>query len=485
MLQETPAQLVAHLSHDNGWWRDTAQQLLVLKQDKSVVPALQKLVRSSTNLVERFHALWTLEGLNALDAGLVREQLKDPAPRMRIQAIRASETLYKAGSRGFADDYRAMTKDPDSDVALQALLSANLFKLPNVEALIKETQEANKARGIQEIGRQMLQRIANAANTAAAFSPAQQEQLKEGETVYKTLCFSCHGEDGRGVAMAGAGEGAVMAPPLAGSPRVQGHRDYVINTLLHGMTGPIAGQTYSGQVMLPMGTQTDQWIANIASFVRNSFGNTASFVTPADVARARAANSARKTPWTFAELEGSLPRLMPADPSWKAAASHNTERAGSGLTLAAWTTAAPQEPGMWFQVELPQPAMVAEIQFDAGAPGGRGIGGGRGGQRGQAPPAGRGGAPAGAAGTAPAQPPAGRGTPPPVFGSFPLGYRVQVSMDGKSWSAPVAEGKGSPATTIATFRPVQARFIRVTQTDSAENAPPWSVLNFRVYTVGK
>ena len=41
MNNETPAQLVAHLSHPNGWWRDTAQQLLVLKQDKSVVPALQ------------------------------------------------------------------------------------------------------------------------------------------------------------------------------------------------------------------------------------------------------------------------------------------------------------------------------------------------------------------------------------------------------------------------------------------------------------
>ena len=41
MLDETPAQLVAHLTHPNGWWRDTAQQLLVLKQDKSVVPALK------------------------------------------------------------------------------------------------------------------------------------------------------------------------------------------------------------------------------------------------------------------------------------------------------------------------------------------------------------------------------------------------------------------------------------------------------------
>jgi putative membrane-bound dehydrogenase-like protein len=45
MLSETPAELVSHLSHPNGWWRDMAQRLLVLKQDKSVVPALQQLVR--------------------------------------------------------------------------------------------------------------------------------------------------------------------------------------------------------------------------------------------------------------------------------------------------------------------------------------------------------------------------------------------------------------------------------------------------------
>ena len=112
MLQETPAQLVAHLSHDNGWWRDTAQQLLVQRQDKSVVPALQTLVRSSKNLVARFHALWTLEGLNALDAGLVREQLKDP---IRGCGSRRSARARRSTRRPprFADDYRAMTKDPD------------------------------------------------------------------------------------------------------------------------------------------------------------------------------------------------------------------------------------------------------------------------------------------------------------------------------------------------------------------------------------
>jgi mono/diheme cytochrome c family protein len=420
---------------------------------------LQTLARSSTNLVARFHALWTLEGLGALDLAMVREQMKDSNPRMRVQAIRASETLYKAGTRALADDYRAMTKDPDAEVALQAMLTANLFTLPNVESLIKDTMASNKAKGIQEIGQRMLQRIAAAATvTAAGYSPEQQAQLKEGETVYKSLCQVCHGEDARGMPVAGSTDGSMMGPPLAGSPRVQGHRDYVIKTLLHGMTGPLAGQTYT-QVMLPMGTQKDDWIANIASYIRNSFGNNASFIAPADVARVRTATSSRKTMWTFPELETTLPRMIPVDPSWVASSSHNSDRAANGLTLAAWTTGEPQQPGMWFQVELPKPANVTEIQFDSGPPGGRagrgggrGIGGGRGG--------------------------------PPTFGSHPAAYQVQVSMDGKSWGKPVAEGKGTGTPTIITFRPVQAKFVRVTQTGTAENQAAWSVLNFRVYASG-
>jgi mono/diheme cytochrome c family protein len=267
-------------------------------------------------------------------------------------------------------------------VALQALLTAQLFNLPNVEALIQETQASNAARGIQEIGRQVLERRAKAAATLSmAYTPQQLEQLKEGEAIYKSLCFTCHGDDGRGVALGGGEDGSgapMMGPPLGGSPRVQGHRDYVIKTLLHGMAGPMAGQTFT-QVMVPMGAQNDQWIAAISSYVRNSFGNAGSFVSTVDVARVRAATAARQTMWTFEELEASLPRLLPADTRWKATASHHAERAANGLTLAAWTTAEPQQPGMWYQVELPQAAMLTEIQFDSGSPGGqRARGGGRG-----------------------------------------------------------------------------------------------------------
>ena len=84
----------------------------------------------------------------------------------------------------------------------------------------------------------------------------------------------------------------MMAPPLAGSPRVQGHRDYIIKVLLKGMTGPLDGKTYR-DVMVPM-DRTDEWVAGVASYVRTSFGNTGGLVTPADVARVRAETPAAR-----------------------------------------------------------------------------------------------------------------------------------------------------------------------------------------------
>ena len=113
-----------------------------------------------------------------------------------------------------------------------------------------------------------------------------------------------------------------MAPPLSGSPRVRGHRDYIVKALLKGMTGPVDGKTYT-DVMVPMGAaNNDEWIAASASYVRNSFGNNGDFITPADVARVRAATKDRGAPWTTAELTGALPVQLVTD-GWKVTASHN------------------------------------------------------------------------------------------------------------------------------------------------------------------
>jgi mono/diheme cytochrome c family protein/glucose/arabinose dehydrogenase len=450
MLNETAGQLVAHLAHPNGWWRDTAQQLLVLKQDRSVVPALERMVRTHSNLLARFHALWTLEGLGALDAALTRAALRDGEPRMRIQAIRASESLYKAGDKSFAADWRALAEDTDTDVVIQAMLTMNVLKVPDAAATARSAMVSHKARGVQFVADRIVNppaSVTGAGSGGLPLTPEQQTVMARGGAIYTELCFSCHGEDGRGTPVPGAVTGTVMAPSLSGSARVNGHREYVIKPLLHGMSGQIDGKAYP-QVMVPLGSNTDQWIADVASYVRNSFGNSATWVTASDVARARAAVADRKTPWTLGELETSLPRpLIPdagPDARWKVTASHNSSGAAGALDYTRWTSDAPQQPGMWIQVALPTPVVLTEIQFDSPPiPGGR----------------------SGAPSTA----------------TFPRGYRVEVSTDGTTWSAPVAEGQGSGRITSISFAPVRASYVRISQTLAIENAPVWSIERLRLY----
>ena len=473
MYGDSSATLVSHLEHQHGWWRDTAQKLLVLRQDKSVVPALQALARTSSNQLGRIHALWTLEGLGALDASLARELMKSPDPRIRIQAIRASESLYKgsAGDKSLADDYKAMAKDPDHDVAIQAMLTLNVHKAPGSAALIESMVKGSPVRGIREIGAQLLKPGGSRGQGAAFADPGagtlglpteQRRSLQRGADIYKELCTTCHGPDGKGAPMGGAAPGTTLAPSLVSSVRVLGHRDYVIQVLLHGLTGEIDGVSYPGGIMAPMGTNTDEWIADASNFVRNSFGNAASFVTPAHVATVRRATSARTTMWTLPELMSATPSLMTNQAEWKATASHNTAMAGNGINGAGatrWDSGAPQAPGMWFQIELPEPARITEILVEAAAGGRGGFGGfGRG--------RGRGGIPAG-----------------PL-----IAYQLQVSTDGTTWSEPIAEGPGLSNPVVISFPPVEAKYIRITQTGTPAQSPVqfgWAVQRVRVYRLSR
>jgi hypothetical protein len=58
-------------------------------------------------------------------------------------------------------------------------------------------------------------------------------------------------------------------------------------------------------------------------------------------------------------------------------------------------------------------------------------------------------------------------------------------MDGTNWGTPVAQGQGSGSTTHISFAPVQAKFVRVTQTASGENLPPLSILRLKLFGPGK
>jgi glucose/arabinose dehydrogenase len=194
MLDETPAELIRHLNHPNGWWRDTAQRLIVLGQDRSVVPALNEMARSSATRLARVHALWTLEGLCALDAGLVREALESDDPKMRIQGARLSESLYKAGDNSLVPDVQALANDADPNVVIQALLTLHYLKVPDATTLIRSTVERSKSRGVREIGGRLLQPAASKDEFAwFRYTPEQRKLLERGSSVYKELCTSCHG----------------------------------------------------------------------------------------------------------------------------------------------------------------------------------------------------------------------------------------------------------------------------------------------------
>ena len=130
MLDESPAELVAHLDHPNGWWRDKAQQLIVLSGDKSVAPELREMALNSDKLLARFHALWSLEGLRALDKELIKTLLEDKQPRMRIQALRLSESFGKSAIADFEEIYGKMMKDSNTDVAIQAMPDGQIHEHP-------------------------------------------------------------------------------------------------------------------------------------------------------------------------------------------------------------------------------------------------------------------------------------------------------------------------------------------------------------------
>jgi mono/diheme cytochrome c family protein len=99
LSKETPAGLTGYLSHPNGWWRDMAQQLLVERGDKSVAPALTKLATEAPDARTRLHALWTLDGLDAIDAATVQHALQDQSPDVRASAVRLSERWLRDPAR--------------------------------------------------------------------------------------------------------------------------------------------------------------------------------------------------------------------------------------------------------------------------------------------------------------------------------------------------------------------------------------------------
>ena len=341
MSAEPTIALLRHLENPSGWWRDTAQREIILRQDReTVVPHLEAISRFGENRLGRLHALWTLEGLGRADLELLRHVVNDDDPRLRRAAIQIGEALL-VESEGFDAIARPLIEDRDAEVAKQLILSLGLYRdHPDTLNVIQQTARRHpKATGVQlatTLSLWGMDRLAliEEIRAGTAFDPAtnmvwknmlgnwqrglafpdempkdERRRITGGENMYFQSCATCHGPDGKGLNVPGSD--LLLAPSLVDSVRVKGHPHQLIAVLLHGLTGPIDGKTYQAGFMAPaaaLGITRDDRLAELISYLRFTHGNRASSVSKEDVGTIKKRHRERMTPWTDAELR-SLPRL--------------------------------------------------------------------------------------------------------------------------------------------------------------------------------
>jgi len=428
MYSETTAQLVKHLDHANGWWRLTAQKLIILRADKSVIPALKAMVEDAKTSLGKIHALWTLEGLGVIDAASIQKAVKDTDPNVRLTAIRAAESSLKTNN-DIASAVHSLSKDTDPNVLVQYCLSINQAKLPDAKERIQAVLASSGSEGVKTLAGKIVGK--SHRPKVSLLSKADQEFISKGEGIYKSLCFSCHGEDGKGV----KSPAGMMAPPFNGNKRITGHPGLSINIVLHGLTGPIEGKNYAG-LMVPMKSNGDEWIAAVLSYIRNSFGNEASIITPAMVTAVRKGTSDRKIPWTISELLKSIPQPVKSKSKWKIQTSNNQSQArnmADGKLEPRWDTQSTMKPGMWVSVELPSSTNISGINIDSAA----------------------------------------------SREDYPRGYILYVSDDGKSWRQ-ITKGAGKQPLVEIQFPAVKAKHIKIELTTSS-NTKYWSIHEMDIF----
>jgi nitrite reductase (NO-forming) len=110
-------------------------------------------------------------------------------------------------------------------------------------------------------------------------------QIEKGKAVYMQTCFVCHQPGGLGV--------PGQIPPLAGSDFLANNKEDAIRAVVIGRTGEtvVNGKIYKG-TMIPLAYLTDDQIANVLTYVRNTWGNAGDSVNAAEVAKIRADTAA-------------------------------------------------------------------------------------------------------------------------------------------------------------------------------------------------
>ncbi len=351
LVANDPATLLAALSHPNLFWRLQAQRLIVESGDTSSAGKLKQIIKSSPKENAAIHAFYALQGMNALDPATIQLAVTTGGRglyRAALSAITSPEGIIKNGTitaadpRALAETFTALSRLSRSESIGQALFAAlqsnvaivtdpTLYDAwqiaarrhtsgvilaslatdpapPSVNTLIKSfNSTASPER--DELAVRLKSRKEPAAQALVALLTAEPAVIKQmvrknkpdartmkfGSIVYNRTCVACHGPEALGV------PGAF--PPLDGSPIVAGDPSIPARILLHGLQGPIdvLGKTYNN-AMPAHSDLSDKDISDVLTYVRQNWSNDAPEVTEQFIRKTREQFSARKTPWTAAEL---------------------------------------------------------------------------------------------------------------------------------------------------------------------------------------
>ena len=335
MLKQTPVKWVEHLQHHNGWWRDTARQLIVqnlsLKEDKNIIKALQRLAASKTAThISKISALWALEGLEALNLTTIQNALKDEHTKVKVSAIELSTRLPIKDHQAIASTLLELANanyevalhvalvagELNSPTALNALQKVldNYSDLPFVKeaaisgltgkedifyAQLEKTGDPKYRDFLAVIDKVGSEDLIN--SNVLNLETYAQDMYNSGKILYdgKASCFGCHGKDGKGIDN--------MGPPLVNSEWVNESRDTLAKVLLHGLMGPIIvnDERYEGAMVMPgfAASLNDVELADIGTYIRNNWGNKSGQIHSERFTNMRANTQDRQLPYQQQDFE--------------------------------------------------------------------------------------------------------------------------------------------------------------------------------------
>lgn len=311
MMEDSSSKLVTYLDHPNGWWRDEAQKLIVVRGDKSVVPALEKMAagnqsfwnklmfwKKSVSPVARIHALWTLDGLQALNKDLLFQAFQDEDPQVRKAAVWICDPYVKKDDPEVLEKLEPLMNDTSADVRFQLSLTLRFGQSAKAQSMLKEILAHNTSNEVITGSwkrYEEFKRESALESRITGMSDKDKDLVRDGREIFSQLCSTCHGQDGKGVS-------SMVAPALAGQPRVNGDPNVLVKILLNGLSGPIDGKNYP-DVMPALGANDNQWISRVLSYIRNDMDNKAPVIDTNVVKKVRMETADRKNPWTLKELE--------------------------------------------------------------------------------------------------------------------------------------------------------------------------------------